>query len=137
MFVETLIEPWHAVRMNWEEHAKYLFKDFCNTYRILQEATFANDEGTLASDTILVEVQKQHAADCTRRSLRLFQKVENESNNNPSVATNSSKETVCEMINRRKFVECLRVINPTMSIKEVNCIEIKKVFYLYLRFTCV
>lgn len=118
MFVETLIEPWHIVRMNWEEHAKYLFKDFCNVYRILQEATFSNDEGTFASDTILVEVQKQQATDCTRRSLRLFQKTEDESSN-PSVATNSSKETVCEMINRRKFVECLRVINPTMSIKEV------------------
>ena len=117
MFVEMLIEPWHAVRTNWEEHAKYLFKDFCNVYRVIQEAQFANDEGSRASDTILAEVQKQQATDCTRRPLRFFQKVENESAN--GVATNATKETVTEMINRRKFVECLRVINPIMPIKEV------------------
>ncbi len=119
MFVETLIEPWNVVRSNWEEHASFLFKEYSTVYRVIQEAAFANDEGGLACDTILVEVQRQQAVDCTRRPLRLFQKVESESSN-PSVATNATKETACEMISRKKFVECLRVINPVMPIKEVS-----------------
>ncbi len=119
MFVETLIEPWHTVRSNWEEHAKFLFRECCSVFRVLQETTFANDEGVVASDTILAEIARQHAAECTRRPLRLFQKSESEENHG-SVAVNNSKEPVCEMINRKKFAECIRMVVPTISLKEVK-----------------
>lgn len=113
--MEALIEPWHIVRSIWEEHARFLFRDFCRVFRVLQEAVFANDEGIVASDTILVEVSKSSASDCMRRSLRLFQKVDNDSS-----TTHNSKEPVCEIINRKKFIECVQMLVPTMPTKEVR-----------------
>lgn len=108
------------VRSNWEEHARYLFREFCSIFRVLQEATFANDEGVAACDTILAEVAKQHATDCTRRPLRLFQKSEaDDVNHHGGIAVNNSKEPVCEMISRKKFAECIKMILPHITIKEV------------------
>lgn len=46
--IDLLVDPWHTVRANWEEHARFLFHEFAGVHRVLQEATFANDEGTPA-----------------------------------------------------------------------------------------
>ncbi|RYH29371.1 hypothetical protein EON65_08765 [archaeon] len=135
-FMETLIEPWASVRSNWEEHARYLFRQYSTVYRILQEAQFSNDEGREASDSILVEIQKSNAAECGRRTLRLFQKSEggNFEDDGPSHSAttekasknsnvsqgNPNKESVTECMSRRKFVEVVRVIHPTMPMKEVS-----------------
>eukprot|EP01039_Chlorochromonas_danica_P000143 gene142-151_t len=149
-FVEMLIDPWNNVRCNWEEHARYLFRAHSTVYRVLQEATFANDEGRLATDTILVEIQKQSAQDCIRRPIRLFQKTDvvtnennnrdgeaapsnsnnnNNNNNNTNHKTNSNngggnpnKEAVAEAMGRNKFIDVLRIINPTMPIQEIQSI---------------
>jgi hypothetical protein len=125
MFIEALIEPWHLVRSTWEDHAKFIFKEQCSTYRVLQEATFANDEGARATDTIVVEVQKKSAWDCGRRALRIFQQADmmpnddgegggGSNNNNPA-----NKESVVELISRKAFINCLTAINPNLSLREV------------------
>jgi hypothetical protein len=134
-FIETLIEPWNTVRANWEDHARYLFHAHSTVYRILQEAAFANDEGGVASDSILVEVQRQSAHDCIRRPVRIFQKSNQPGSNdehdgevkpNFSVAANNSgggnpnKEAVTECMGKKKFVEVVRIIHPTMPIKQVS-----------------
>lgn len=54
--VDLLMEPWHTVRLNFEDHARFLFREFCGVHRVLQEATFANDEGN-----IFVSYQLVHA----------------------------------------------------------------------------
>lgn len=48
--MDLLIDPWHTVRANWEEHARYLFHEYAGVHRVLQEATFANDEGKRSSN---------------------------------------------------------------------------------------
>lgn len=145
--METLIEPWTSVRSNWEEHARYLFRQYSTVYRILQEAQFANDEGREACDSILAEIQRSNAVECGRRMLRLFQKSEGgsfeEDGPGSSAATekasknsnvsqgNPNKESVTECMNRRRFVEVVRVIHPTMPMKEVRSIQsIETVFYV-------
>ncbi len=117
--IDILIEPWGNVRSNWEEHARYLFHDHSSVHRILQEATFASDEGVHCSDTILVEVHKASASDCIRRPLRLFQKTESSEGDFGAVG-NPNKESVCEVIDFKKFVDCLYCINPTLPMAEVS-----------------
>jgi hypothetical protein len=53
-FIDILMEPWHTVRHNWEEHARFLFLEYCSVHKVLQDATFANDEGMRATDSVLV-----------------------------------------------------------------------------------
>lgn len=144
LFLETLIEPWHLVRWTWEEHGRFLFKQHCGVYRVLQEATFANDEGVQATDTVLAEMSRSVTFDCIRRPLRLFQAEEaavrsnpndddgkggkgggggkggRGSNGNKMGEGNPNKEPVCEMINRRKFTEVMRIINPSLPFKVVR-----------------
>jgi hypothetical protein len=67
LLIQFLIEPWHAVRSNWEDHARYLFTEHCSVHRVIAESTFANDDGVQACDTILAEVNKFSAVDCIRR----------------------------------------------------------------------
>lgn len=43
--IDLLLDPWHSVRTNWEDHARFLFREYAGVHRVLQEATFANDEG--------------------------------------------------------------------------------------------
>lgn len=122
-FIEVLLEPWHNVRQHWEDHARFLFHDGCSVHRILQEATFANDEGVQASDTILVEVHKASASDCIRRPLRLFQKTEAAESEFGGVngpVGNPNKESVCEVINFKQFIRVMLVINPELPMAEVN-----------------
>lgn len=129
--LDLLLEPWHTVRLNWEEHGKFLFRKFCKVYRILQEATFANDEGTLGSDSMLAELDKRHCGDNTRRPLRMFQKHFEEANEEreggPSVQQSngghhhhSVREPVVEMMSRKDFLDCLHTINPNLTEKQVS-----------------
>lgn len=130
-FLELIMEPWSAVRSAWEEHARYLFKEHCGVYQVLQEASFANDEGVLCSDTVLSEIHRSTAADCFRRPLRLFQdglsveEVEHMDaakgvKNKKGKQGNASKEPVCEMMNRQKFVDVLQIINPALETREIE-----------------
>lgn len=135
-FIDILLEPWHNVRTHWEDHARFLFHDGCSVHRILQEATFANDDGVQASDTILVEVHKASASDCIRRPLRLFQKTESAESefggiNGP--VGNPNKESVCEVINFKQFMRVMLVINPDLPMDEVCCC----VFYCIVCVYCV
>ncbi len=123
--IDILIEPWTNVRSNWEEHARYLFHDHSSVHRILQEATFANDEGVQCGDTILVEVHKASASDCIRRPLRLFQKTESSEGDfdrggGSGVVGNPNKESVCEVIDFKRFVDALYCIDPTLPMAEVS-----------------
>lgn len=43
--LELLMELWHIVRISWEDHLRYLYKQYCSCFRIIQEAEFENDEG--------------------------------------------------------------------------------------------
>ncbi len=111
-----------------------MFRKFCSVYRVLQEATFANDEGILASDSLLAEVDKRHCTDNTRRPLRMFQKSFDENHeeregggggNNSSAASShqsgsTSKEQVCEMMNRKNFTECVLTVNPHITEKQID-----------------
>jgi hypothetical protein len=72
-----------------------------------------------ASDTLLVEVQKKSAHESPRRSLRIFQQSEEETDGNV-VSGNTSREAVVELINRKQFLECLHLIDPNLSEKEVT-----------------
>ena len=121
LFIETLIEPWNLVRSTWEDHARFLFKDHSNTFRVLQEALFANDEGVQASDSILVEVQKKSAQDSPRRPLRNFQKQDDEQEGDHN-ANNvvGSREAVVELMNLKAFTECLQLKDPNIPPKEVR-----------------
>lgn len=130
-----LLEPWHSVRSNWEEHGKFLFRKFSSVYRVLQEATFANDEGVLGTDSLLAEVDRRHCADNTRRPLRMFQKSlddtheEREGSGSSSSAAASShqssgagtsKEQVCEMMNRKNFMDCVLTVHPNLTEKQID-----------------
>ena len=121
IFVNILLEPWTNVRSIWEDHARYLFREHCAVHRILQEATFSNDEGVSATDTILVEVNKVSASDCIRRPLRLFQKPDYDANNNRGAQKegNPNKEPVCELVNFKTFHDILKIIAPNLSFREV------------------
>lgn len=141
-FLEVLIEPWHAVRRHWEEHAQHMFKERCNIYRVLQEAAFANDEGVKACDTILVEMNRAGTMDCYRRPLRLFMASEDDAPTGvatsaaPTSPTNKvaanvkgqaastqgnvNIEPVVELMNRKKFTEAVLIIHPTLDIHEVD-----------------
>jgi hypothetical protein len=83
-----------------------------------------------ASDTLLVEVQKKSAHESPRRSLRIFQQSEEETDGNV-VSGNTSREAVVELINRKQFLECLHLIDPNLSEKEVNEEE-KHIFFVLI-----
>jgi uncharacterized membrane protein YgcG len=139
LLIDLLMEPWRSVRANWEEHARFLFKEFCGVHRVMQDATFANDEGVECSDTILVEMTRSATADCARRPLRLFQRLEEKgggggggggemgggggggagAGGNNNNTTNTAKEPVCEAMNIKQFMDCLHTINPAITTQEV------------------
>lgn len=45
--VEILMELWHIVRFSWEDHLRYLYKQYCSCFRVTLEAMFENDESKL------------------------------------------------------------------------------------------
>jgi hypothetical protein len=117
LFIEILMEPWHTVRHNWEDHAKYLFHEHCSTHKVLQDATFANDDGLMATDSVLIEVGKVSAKDCTRRPLRAFTKPDFV---DLPKGGNVVKEPVVELVSRTIFNKVLLIINPTVSDREID-----------------
>jgi hypothetical protein len=72
-FIENMLEPWSMIRINWIEHARYLFKEHCLIYKVLSEAQFSDDQGQSERDSILVEVQRVVAVESQRRAMRAFQ----------------------------------------------------------------
>ena len=52
--IDLLVDPWHTVRANWEDHARFLFHEYTGVHRVLQEATFANDEGIFIHCSVLL-----------------------------------------------------------------------------------
>ena len=45
LFLVIIMESWRTVRLKWEDHAKYLFKEYCGTFIVLSELQYANDLG--------------------------------------------------------------------------------------------
>lgn len=84
--------------------------------------------GVECTDTVLVELSRSAAADCLRRPLRLFQRIEdkgsgpseNEGRSGPGANANTNKEPVVEAMNRRQFMDCLHTINPSITTQEVR-----------------
>jgi len=129
-YVELLIEPWHTVRLTWEDHLSFTFHENCTVHRVLSEAQFANDAGMREKDTIVSQLSKSSATDCTRRRLRLFQKKEAQDHNSddsaavlrraPGKASNSAKEPICELMNRKTFINTVSTLNPSLRYDEVS-----------------
>jgi len=141
LVLQLALEPWRTVRSFWEEHAKFLFQQFCTVHRVISEVSFAGDDGTPAADSLLAEVLKEASEDCGRRPLRLFQKVEPlldiadskptqqaKQGRKAAVTTVSggegppvpSKEPVCEIMTRERFNHAVRTINPFLSLQEID-----------------
>lgn len=121
-FIEILIEPWHNVRTCWEEHVAYLFREHCVVHRVLQEAAFANDNGVADKDTLLSQLSKASAKDCSRRPIRAFQQFlgagrsDSDSSRKGPDGGGAQKEPVCEAINRKAFLNIVLIVNPKMSV---------------------
>lgn len=131
-YIELMIEPWHTVRFTWEDHLAYMFHESCTVHRVLSEAQFANDGGMLDKDTIVSQLSKSSTADCARRRLRLFQKKESQDQNAdesaagmskrasaPGKASNSAKEPVVELMNKKTFMNTMSIMNPSLRFDEV------------------
>ena len=89
-----------------------------------------------------MEIKRSVAMDCTRRPLRMFQRIEDKgaakqdddrggassaanNPNNPNATTNTNKEPVCEAMNKKQFMECLHQINPAITTQEVSYCELR------------
>lgn len=144
-FINVLIEPWHTVRLHWEEHAHYLFEMHCTVQKVIAELQFANDYGSSERDTILMQIQKSSANDCMRRNMRNIsvtpkdadddngaggggkKKKKKDDQNDlglrkpPSgTAPNLNKEPVCEVLNRKVFHEVMAIVNPYLQHSDVD-----------------
>ena len=136
MFLDVLIDPWQQLRMNWEEHAHFLFDLHCNVYRVLSDVQFANDFGNKDRDSVLMQVNKQSANDCLRRPMRSLKVAKDKESNDddddvkpaaevgvkkpPSGQANANKEPICELMNRKAFTLALTSINPSMNFRDVD-----------------
>jgi len=130
-FIELLIEPWHTVRLMWEEHLRFVFHEHCTVHRVLSEAQFSNDSGLRDRDTIVSQLSKSSVNDCPRRPLRLFQRKEADKSSDDSAAaankrpaagkaSNQAKEPICELMNRKTFINTLSILNTTMLYDDVS-----------------
>lgn len=153
--VDLMIEPWHSIRQNWEDHAKYLFQLHCNVYKVLSEAQFSNDTGAKNRDALLMQVQKSAAADCSRRSVRFFQQQVKYGDLTQAARTTKStdkvkktaeieKEPVCEAMSKTIFSTVVLSIDPALTEEKVNlfCSHVGRIVHLSLhiryrlRFVC-
>lgn len=104
---------------------------------MISEVTFAGDDGTPASDTLIAEVLKEAADECGRRPLRLFQKTESVVEDKPVASKNSrkgaaaeaatgivqptvSKEPVVEIMTRERFYSAVKLVNPYFTLFEAQ-----------------
>ncbi len=123
--IEILIEPWHTVRIGWEDHIRYLFDEHCLVHRVLSECQFATDIGAKYKDTTLSQLNKNSAKECMRRPIRLFQKLKyqkmgEEGSSRKGAAEGVQKEPVCETLNRKFFINTVMVVNPGISNQEAE-----------------
>ena len=123
-FIEILIEPWHTVRFGWEDHIWYLFDEHCLVHRILSEYQFASDTGARSKDTTLSQLNKSSAKECTRRPMRLFQRLKfqksGEDASHKGAGNVQQKEPVCETLNRKVFINVVMLINPNITNQEAD-----------------
>ena len=138
--IDLFFDIWCSIRMEWEEHLEYLFSKHCSVYRIIGEVIFANDVLGSAKDrdVMLVNVQKDGAADCGRRPMRLIQRPDPIDQEKSEVAPkqessghhkkrlfkqgNTNKETVCDAITREEFFKVIELIKPDLSGTEKEAI---------------
>ncbi len=123
--IEILIEPWHTVRIGWEDHIRYLFDEHCLVHRVLSEYQFATDIGAKCKDTTLSQLNKHSAKECMRRPIRLFQKLKyqkmgEEGSSRKGAADAVQKEPVCESLNRKFFINTVMVVNPGISNQDAE-----------------
>ena len=148
MFLDVLIDPWQQLRMNWEEHAHFLFDMHCNVYRVLSDVQFANDFGNKDRDSVLMQINKQSANDCLRRPIRSLMVKKDSGNNDddddnakpaadvvvkkpPSGQANANKEPVCELMNRKAFTLALTSINPNLNFREIDSFYDESLFFAH------
>ena len=136
LFLMIILESWRTIRMKWEEHAKYLFKEYSGNFAILSELQYANDQGDVEFDTVLMEVDKKKSADCPRRPMRIIRKSdlevgndapddENETKKKEDSKIDHNKDPICELITRQRFYNILKMINPAYHDDEIELV------YLY------
>ena len=127
-FIDTMLEPWKDIRINWVEHARYLFREHCTIHKVLSEAQFATDDGGMERDSILVEVLRVVSVESTRRSMRSFQVRSPDTKvavaggrKAPKVEKSMAieKEPVCEMMSRRVFASVIKIIDPNIPPEKV------------------
>lgn len=58
VFLLLIVDAWRSIRVHWEDHAKYLFKEHCGAFTILSELQYANDQGNIIINIIV------HHYDC-------------------------------------------------------------------------
>lgn len=129
-FIELLIEPWHTVRLTWEDHLRYMYHEHCIVYRVLSEAQFANDAGARDKDTIVSQLSKSSAVECARRPLRLFQRRESDrgaeegpvGRRPPGKASTAAKEPIVELMNRKAFINTLSILSPSLRYDDVRAL---------------
>jgi hypothetical protein len=145
-FMEMMLEPWSMIRINWVEHARYLFKEHCLIHKVLSEAQFNDDGGQMERDSILVEVQRVVAVESLRRPMRAFQPraaVMTESKpgeragggerNVPLRGRGGAggggkegkgitleKEPVCETMNRKLFHAVIAIVDSNIPVEKVD-----------------
>lgn len=146
-FVEVAMEQWQIIRLQWTGHLRFLFKQFTYVYRIVCEATFANDSGGVDKDAILAQITGGDTDDYPRRNARFFRRAENpqrkdkdimDVSSNASVSsaggstltgppqastlTSTNKEPVAELMNSVAFASALRLMDPGLSLSEIEVV---------------
>lgn len=61
--IEILVDLWQIVRLSWEDHARYLYKQYCSTFRISTEAQFETDEGRLLAEFVYISLRCIYVVD--------------------------------------------------------------------------
>lgn len=69
-YLHVIFTYWNTIRKNWKKHTQYLFFEFCRNFKIIQEAQFANDNGTENEDSVLLEIEKAVSKNFPKRSQR-------------------------------------------------------------------
>jgi len=71
-FMEVSMEQWMVVKSIWQEHMSCLYRFNSNIFRVISEATFANDRGNPDKDTVLVQMIRDPTVVWHTRPVRLF-----------------------------------------------------------------
>eukprot|EP01036_Dinobryon_divergens_P022911 gene22911-31215_t len=133
LVVQLALEPWRTVRSSWEEHAKFLYQQFCTVHKVIHDLSFASDDGSPAVDTLLSEVQKEASEECGRRPLRIFQKTEGQDMENAKEHRRApaamaagqgahavTREPVVELMTREAFYAAVKLVQPYLTLHEMD-----------------